>query len=128
MLGDGNLIASAVSNLLDNAIKYGGSSDAEALQRPVHIVVKAQRAASGVEILVQDNGPGVDPQAIEKMTTRFFRARKDRSGYGLGLASVHAIVQLHGGRLDFTNLERGLQARIWLPALPKPPAAPMLQA
>ena len=128
VLGDGNLIASAVANLLDNAIKYGGSSDTEALQRPVHIVVMAQRVASGVEILVQDNGPGVDPQAIEKMTTRFFRARKDRSGYGLGLASVHAIVQLHGGRLDFTNLERGLQARIWLPALPRQPIAPMLQA
>ena len=120
VLGDGNLIASAVANLLDNAIKYGGSGDAEYPVLPVHIIVTAQRTASGVEILVQDNGPGVDPQAIEKMTTRFFRARKDRSGYGLGLASVHAIVQLHGGRLDFTNLPRGLQARLWLPELPQP--------
>lgn len=121
-LGDGNLIASAVANLLDNAIKYGGSTESEESELPVRIVVKAQRAALGIEILVQDNGPGVDPQAIEKMTTRFFRARKDRSGYGLGLASVHAIVQLHGGRLDFTNLERGLEARIWLPELPELPA------
>ncbi|MBF5005092.1 HAMP domain-containing sensor histidine kinase [Diaphorobacter caeni] len=122
VLGDGDLIASAVANLLDNAIKYGGSSDAESHVRPVHIVVTARRAASGVEMLVQDNGPGVDPQAIEKMTRRFFRARKDRSGYGLGLASVNAIVQLHGGRLDFTNLPQGLQARIWLPELPAPMA------
>ncbi|QNP47340.1 HAMP domain-containing sensor histidine kinase [Diaphorobacter aerolatus] len=124
-LGDGNLIASAVANLLDNAIKYGGSLESEAEQLPVQVVLSAASAqfdgdsgALGTEILVQDNGPGVDPASIEKMTTRFFRARKDRSGYGLGLASVHAIVQLHGGRLDFSNLPRGLQARIWLPQMP----------
>ncbi|WP_353234938.1 HAMP domain-containing sensor histidine kinase [Diaphorobacter ruginosibacter] len=117
-LGDGDLIASAVANLLDNAIKYGGAGgDA------VHVALRARaatldgqpRGAPGIEILVRDNGPGVAPQSIEKMTTRFFRERKDRRGYGLGLASVHAITQLHGGRLEFRNLERGLQVRIWLP-------------
>ena len=112
--GDGNLLASAVANLLDNAIKYASDQP-----RALHIVIGARRLESegnaGIEILVQDNGPGVEPEAIDKMTTRFFRASKDRSGYGLGLSSVQAIVQLHGGRLEFMNLEQGLQARIWLP-------------
>lgn len=130
VLGDGNLIASAVANLLDNAIKYGGATEALGPTLAVRVALMARRApmedgqgAMGIEILVQDNGPGVDPSSIEKMTTRFFRARSDRSGYGLGLASVHAIVQLHGGRLAFTNLPRGLQARIWLPQMPA--AAPI---
>jgi len=134
-LGDGDLLASAVANLLDNAIKYGGAhgdpsasslTDAppsDGTRPPVRVVLRARAAtldgepqgAPGIEILVEDNGPGVDPQAMEKMTTRFFRARKDRSGYGLGLASVHAITQLHGGRLAFSNLPHGFQARIWLP-------------
>ncbi len=119
VLGDGDLIANAVANLLDNAIKYGGDPDVQPPDaHSVRIALGARRADTGVEILVQDNGPGVEPQLMEKMTTRFFRARKDRSGYGLGLASVQAIVHLHGGRLDFTNLPRGLQARIWLPELP----------
>ncbi|MFX5522141.1 ATP-binding protein, partial [Acinetobacter baumannii] len=55
--------------------------------------------AWGVAIIVQDRGPGVDAQTREKMSTRFYRAESDREGYGLGLASVLAIVQLHGGKL-----------------------------
>ncbi|MPN42237.1 hypothetical protein SDC9_189793 [bioreactor metagenome] len=51
------------------------------------------------------------------MTTRFYRAESDRPGYGLGLASVLAIVQLHGGRLSFHNAHPGMVARIWLPAV-----------
>ena len=73
--------------------------------------------AWGVEITVQDQGPGADPQTLEKMTTRFYRAESDRPGYGLGLASVLAIVQLHGGKLSFHNANPGMVARIWLPAV-----------
>lgn len=73
--------------------------------------------AWGVEITVQDQGPGADPQTLEKMTTRFYRAESDRQGYGLGLASVLAIVQLHGGKLSFQNSHPGLLARIWLPTI-----------
>ena len=133
--GDGDLLANAIANLLDNAIKYGGGTPGTA-HEPVRIVMRAARAlqerdrgASGIEILVQDNGPGVDPQSLEKMTTRFFRARKDREGYGLGLTSVDAIVQLHGGRLEFTNLPgRGFQARIWLPEISEVQARPVQES
>ncbi len=122
-LGDGDLLASAVANLVDNAIKYGSAPDSE---HGADVLLRAGSAhefgadggAWGVEILVQDQGPGADAQTQEKMTTRFYRAESDRQGYGLGLASVLAIVQLHGGRLDFSNTHPGLQARIWLPGLP----------
>ncbi|WP_280191855.1 sensor histidine kinase [Delftia sp. PS-11] len=122
-LGDGDLLASAVANLVDNAIKYG------CLPGSVHGADMLLRAgvahehgidggAWGVEIIVQDQGPGVDEQTREKMCTRFYRAESQRQGYGLGLASVLAIVQLHGGRLSFENTRPGLLARIWLPCLP----------
>lgn len=119
-LGDGDLIASAVANLLDNAIKYGASADGPDVLLRAGLAAEhgSEGGAMGVEIIVQDQGPGVDAHAKQHMTTRFYRAHPDRQGYGLGLASVLAIVQLHGGRLSFDNLHPGLQARIWLPALP----------
>ena len=123
-LGDGDLLASAVANLVDNALKYGGRrTDVPEKKHAADIVLLASEApaqgpgsARGVEIIVRDHGVGVDQQTLEKMTTRFYRARSDRHGYGLGLSSVQAIVQLHGGQLRFENAHPGLQARIWLPA------------
>lgn len=122
-LGDGDLLASAVANLVDNAIKYGSLPDSDhgadmQLRAGVAHEHGIDGGVWGVEIIVQDRGPGVDAQTREKMSTRFYRAESDREGYGLGLASVLAIVQLHGGRLSFENVDPGLQARIWLPSLP----------
>lgn len=122
-LGDGDLLASAVANLVDNAIKYGSLPDGDhgadmLLRAGVAHEHGRDGGAWGVEIIVQDRGPGVDAQTREKMSTRFYRAESDREGYGLGLASVLAIVQLHGGKLGFENMHPGLQARIWLPGLP----------
>ncbi|MDR3063975.1 MULTISPECIES: sensor histidine kinase [Comamonas] len=120
-LGDGDLLASAVSNLVDNAIKYGAAPDdihgADVLLRAAPAQEFGSDGAWGVEITVQDQGPGADPHTLEKMTTRFYRAESDRPGYGLGLASVLAIVQLHGGKLSFHNAHPGMMARIWLPAV-----------
>ncbi|WP_218241800.1 sensor histidine kinase [Comamonas fluminis] len=119
--GDGDLLASAVANLVDNAIKYGASSAESKMGDVVLTAREAQESgldsAWGVEVTVQDQGPGADPQTLEKMTTRFYRAESDRQGYGLGLASVLAIVQLHGGKLSFQNASPGLIARIWLPSI-----------
>lgn len=121
--GDGDLIASAVANLVDNAIKYGASVKPETAGEVLLTAKAAQESgpesAWGVQITVQDQGPGADAQTLEKMTTRFYRAESDRQGYGLGLASVLAIVQLHGGKLSFQNANPGLIARIWLPSIAK---------
>ena len=122
-LGDGDLLASAVSNLVDNAVKYGAAASGSAHGADVLLYAgPAQEGCSddgawGVEITVRDHGAGADSQTLEKMTTRFYRAESDRQGYGLGLASVLAIVQLHGGKLSFHNASPGLIARIWLPAV-----------
>lgn len=120
-LGDGDLIASAISNLVDNAIKYGASTvyanGADVLLTASSAQENGSDGAWGVEITVRDKGPGADAQTIEQMTTRFYRAESDRQGYGLGLASVLAIVQLHGGKLSFHNSHPGMTARIWLPAV-----------
>ncbi|WP_027014275.1 HAMP domain-containing sensor histidine kinase [Comamonas composti] len=122
-LGDGDLLASAVANLVDNAVKYGSARHsahgADVLLRAGQAhELGAQGGAWGVEILILDQGPGVDESTREKMSTRFFRGRSDRPGYGLGLASVQAIIHLHGGRLSFENRHPGLEARIWLPGMP----------
>jgi len=107
--GDRDLLASAVANLLDNAIKYAGS--------PARVTVSTRCDGDTVSLVVQDNGPGI--QAIErsKVGTRFFRLNRRVPGYGLGLASVTAIASLHNAALDLDDAAPGLVARITLPRL-----------
>ena len=85
-----------LSNLLDNAIKYGRESG--------RVTISA-RALTGeqVEVAVQDDGPGLPPEAVERVFERFYRVDKARSrdqgGTGLGLSIVKHIVQSHGGEV-----------------------------
>ncbi|MGD9869103.1 MAG: sensor histidine kinase, partial [Hyphomicrobiales bacterium] len=67
-------------------------------------------------LTVADDGPGVPDAALGQLGTRFFRPNRDMPGTGLGLASVRAVVQLHGGTIAFANTRPGLSARIRLPA------------
>jgi len=93
---DASRVEQVLSNLLDNAIKYG---------RPGERVTLGARAsgATEVEVFVQDDGPGLPPEALERVFERFYRVDKARSreqgGTGLGLAIVKHIVQSHGGRV-----------------------------
>jgi two-component system, OmpR family, phosphate regulon sensor histidine kinase PhoR len=89
-----------VCNLIDNAIKYGRGEG--------HIVITASPApASQVEVSVQDDGPGIPPESLERIFERFYRVDKARSreqgGTGLGLSIVKHIVQSHGGRVWATS-------------------------
>jgi signal transduction histidine kinase len=67
---------------------------------------------------VQDDGPGVPPAELPKLTERFYRMDRARNqpGNGLGLSIVSAIATLHGGELQLFNAEPGLSASILLPA------------
>jgi signal transduction histidine kinase len=106
--GDGDLLANAVANLLDNAIKYtppGG-----------RIHVETHAGASQVYISVRDSGRGIPEAVRAQVGTRFFRVDRSVPGSGLGLASVRAIAHLHGGSLELLNGEPGLVARLILPA------------
>jgi signal transduction histidine kinase len=110
--GDPSLIAQAVANLIDNAIKY--------TPRGGHIGVALSNGADGAAILVADDGPGIPDVEKDKVTTRFYRGDPARStgGAGLGLSLVSAIAALHGGSLTLTNNSPGLRARLTLQSQP----------
>jgi signal transduction histidine kinase len=103
-------IARAMRNLAENAAKYGGGG-----------IMRTSRNTGGEAVIeVLDDGPGVAPDLIAKLTTPFFRsdeARSDANGAGLGLAIAQAIADGHGGRLILENrTPRGFSAKLVLPA------------
>lgn len=100
--GDEEQIRQVLSNLIGNAIKYGGA------QRPVDITLaapaqEAMLRAEGVRLCVADHGDGIELHHIPRLTERFYRIDSHRSravgGTGLGLAIVKHIVNRHRGRL-----------------------------
>ena len=85
-------------NLLDNAAKYSASG--------TRIEVEARRAGDRVEIVVRDEGPGIAPEALERIFDKFYRAKDgDRrlAGTGLGLAIARGFVEVQGGMLSARN-------------------------
>lgn len=94
LLGDRELIAQAVANLLDNAVKYTPEGGA--------VVLRGRKTRDGwVEISVTDTGPGIPAEERTRVLERFVRLEKSRSlpGVGLGLSLVQAIAEVHGARL-----------------------------
>ncbi|RZU38420.1 two-component system sensor histidine kinase TctE [Fluviicoccus keumensis] len=108
ILGHAVLLRECVSNLIDNALKYGGPGVRIALQ------VEAQPQPS---FTVLDNGPGIDPEVGDRIFERFFRNDEGGEGAGLGLSIVKEIAQLHGARIVLgPGLEgRGLRVSLVLP-------------
>ena len=107
--GDRELVQQAVANLVDNAVKFspsGGTVRITATARP-----------DEVQISVADQGPGIPAADRERATERFFRGEVARNtpGAGLGLATVQAIAQLHGGSLRLIDATPGLIAVLALP-------------
>jgi signal transduction histidine kinase len=94
--GNRELIGQAISNLVDNAIKYG-----ENAERP-EIEISVRRADKLVLLTVADHGPGVPEDKYGDVVKRFFRLDESRSkpGTGLGLALTAAVMELHGGRIE----------------------------
>jgi signal transduction histidine kinase len=102
-------IARALRNLAENAAKHGGGG-----------IMRAYRNDAGEAVLdVSDEGPGVAPELLAKLTAPFFRAddaRSEAGGAGLGLAIAQAIADGHGGRLVLENrVPRGFSAKLVLP-------------
>jgi signal transduction histidine kinase len=100
---DPKLLFEALSNLVDNAIKFtppGGRVQA--------------RAEAGPRLVVEDNGPGVPDSEQAAVLQRFYRGERDRltPGSGLGLSIVSAIVRLHGFALRLEDAHPGLRAVI----------------
>ncbi|WP_432727374.1 sensor histidine kinase [Variovorax sp. W6] len=106
-LGDRDLLAGAAANLLDNALKYAGTG--------ATVRIGTHTVDGRAQLFVQDDGPGIPQAEHERIGVRFHRLDRSVPGHGLGLASVSAVVALHGGRLDFADAKPGLRACIDLP-------------
>jgi signal transduction histidine kinase len=110
-LGDKALLASAVANLIDNALKYAGDGG--------RVLVQTLREPDSVSIVVEDNGSGIPTTERARVVERFYRIDSSRSvpGNGLGLAIVSAIASLHWGSLQLEDAAPGLRARLVLPRI-----------
>jgi signal transduction histidine kinase len=108
--GDQLLLAQAVNNLIDNALKYTPAGGAVT-------VSTARPDADAAAMVVTDNGPGMTSVQRGRATERFFRGDASRGtpGVGLGLSLVQAVARLHGGTLDFADQHPGLAAMISFP-------------
>jgi signal transduction histidine kinase len=113
VLGDGKRLAQVLDNLVSNAVKFtpeGGS-----------VTVSVGTNGKGAKLAVTDTGIGVSADEQRQVFTRFFRAssatRRAIPGTGLGLAICHALVEQHGGSIEFRSREgEGTEVVVTLPA------------
>ena len=108
VLGDKDLLAGILANLLDNALKYAGNT--------ATVKVRAIQGSGHSVLIVQDNGPGIPHHEYAKVLERFYRLDHQQDGSGLGLPIVAALTQLHGGELQLENAAPGLRVRLSFPA------------
>jgi two-component system sensor histidine kinase SenX3 len=99
--GDRLQLVSAVSNLIDNAVKYSEKGD--------NVTVRVSPADETVDISVSDEGIGIPPSDIDRIFERFYRVDRARSrgtgGTGLGLSIVRHVMNNHGGSVNVTSQE-----------------------
>jgi two-component system sensor histidine kinase CpxA len=114
VMGDREALRSAFENVLRNAVRYSPVGS--------QLQVRAERRAMSIEVVIEDQGPGVPEKDLSLIFEPFYRvdASRDRAegGEGLGLAIAARAVALHHGTIDARNLAAtGLAVRIVLPAL-----------
>jgi two-component system sensor histidine kinase CpxA len=114
VMGDREALRSAFENVLRNAVRYSPVGS--------QLQVRAERRAMSIEVVIEDQGPGVPEKDLTLIFEPFYRvdASRDRAegGEGLGLAIAARAVALHHGTIDARNLAAtGLAVRIVLPAL-----------
>jgi two-component system phosphate regulon sensor histidine kinase PhoR len=116
VLADREELGQLFGNLIDNAIKYGGSGG----DVDVRIVQSDDPGEVGVR--VSDTGPGIAREHLPRLTERFYRVDIGRSrehgGTGLGLAICKHIVQRHRGRMEIESIVgEGARFTVWLPCM-----------
>ncbi|WP_230461410.1 sensor histidine kinase [Sphingobium sp. CAP-1] len=102
------IFGQVLSNLIDNALKYGGDA----------IQLSARREGDAICVTVTDNGPGIAQERRVEALRRFARLDASRhiSGAGLGLSLAAAVAHLHGGTLTLGDAAPGLRVILTLPA------------
>jgi two-component system sensor histidine kinase CpxA len=112
--GNRDLLRSAVENVLRNAVRYS--------PQDTSVDVSVARTASGVVILIRDQGPGVPDKDLERIFEPFYRIAesrdRDTGGEGIGLAITAQVMKAHGGWAKAANGPRGgFEVRLTLPAV-----------
>ena len=107
---DQTLVVQALSNIVRNALEAMAEAGVDEPQLNVCCSDRWRRAPDGsdghfVGIAIEDNGPGIPPEVVERIFNPFFTTRA--TGTGLGLAIVHRIVDAHGGHLDVRAARTG---------------------
>ena len=110
--GDRDLLFQALTNVLDNAVKYTPAGG--------RIGVRVEADGREARITVNDSGRGVPAPEREKVVQRFYRLERDReaTGSGLGLSLVQAVASMHHGSLELEDNAPGLRVILSLPAEP----------
>ena len=104
--GQSELMAQAMGNLLDNAVKFTPAGG--------RITVTVNRHNDNVILTIADSGPGIPQTDRQRVLQRFVRLESSRTGpgAGLGLSLVAAVVKLHGGALRLEDNDPGLKVEI----------------
>lgn len=113
ILGDKEELRQAILMLLDNSTKYSGIDG--------HVDIRSEAAAGKVDVVIEDDGPGIPDAEMNLVFDRFYRASNTRArvpGSGLGLPIVKSIVKKNGGSITIANRSpRGLSVRITFPTV-----------
>jgi signal transduction histidine kinase len=99
--GDPDLLFQAVSNLIDNAIKFTPANG--------KIAISGRGKAGSVVVEIRDSGPGIPNEMKDRVKERFFRAPGSLAlpGFGLGLSVVEAVAQMHASSIEFSDAYPG---------------------
>jgi len=107
IFADASLIHRMIANLFDNELKH--------LPAACTVTIKLQTEDSAAVLILQDDGPGFDPQVLPHMFERRVKG-KDSQGHGLGLAFIDAVARAHGGNVSACNrITGGAQVAVTLP-------------
>lgn len=117
--GDGDQLSQVFTNLIENAIKYGREGGRVRVDLEPMTATPVLKGA-GFRVSVRDEGEGIDPRHLGRLTERFYRVDSHRSrgmgGTGLGLAIVKHIVNRHRGRLRIESAPgKGSTFTVFLP-------------
>ena len=114
---DRQLIGQAVTNLIDNAMKYGAAESG-----PSKISISARRKGPSILVSISDNGRGIGEADRERATERLVRldASRNQDGSGLGLSLVAAIAWHHDAKLQLSDAAPGLKATLAIPSAEMP--------
>jgi len=99
ILGDALSIREAIRNIIDNAIKHGPENN--------HIEIALYEHSKNIVLQVDDAGPGIPTEAMEKVLERFYTSTQGGEGSGLGLSIAHEVAKSHDAKLELSHSKLG---------------------